>query len=554
MADAWALFGDDDDGDASRAHPSKPQSAPPPRASTHPFFTQTRECWCFHESPGAVSMATADEPVRIPSTAYLTTSLNLEGRVPPLVKEMRQRNLGTIAESLAAMAKAQTIENASGVINAAVRALGVIQPRDVMVATHVNASILLARAVKADRALDASTAARMNLETAEEKTKTKTTSDDSLNDAFHDAYVAAMAAAEASVLLAECALLVDDPPVEVEIGGSRNSDNSNRQTVGRNWIGARVVAACSACARFEGKSFLETERQSRMIGDHESSVKRPRDGINESDETHLRGNSRTSLPKRLRRLPIVMDDPLKTTVDVLTDGFVSRGMSLLKTADRVDCQHLTSIKFYNEYVSRNKPVVIAGVQLRDGWTLSSEVRDLQKLATKHGAAPVPVEKGVQNYGGIDADQTTTYALLSTFLGEYFSEESDGEAEAETDKNRIAYVSQHSLLHQAQELQTHFSVPEYCFGRISAVNAWLGTAGTVTHLHTDGAENLLCQVCGYKLVCLFPPSVAKEVYCETRNGNGLVNQCACVWYFPNPGALFADCPYVHCLPINRPIQD
>ena len=67
-----------------------------------------------------------------------------------------------------------------------------------------------------------------------------------------------------------------------------------------------------------------------------------------------------------------------------------------------------------------------------------------------------------------------------------------------------------------------------------MEAWLGTAGTVTHLHTGGAENLLCQVCGYKLVCLFPPSVAKEVYCETRNGNGSVNQCACVWYFPNPG--------------------
>jgi lysine-specific demethylase 8 len=30
------------------------------------------------------------------------------------------------------------------------------------------------------------------------------------------------------------------------------------------------------------------------------------------------------------------------------------------------------------------------------------------------------------------------------------------------------------------------------GRLAACNAWVGTAGTVTHLHTDQADNLLCQ--------------------------------------------------------------
>jgi hypothetical protein len=47
------------------------------------------------------------------------------------------------------------------------------------------------------------------------------------------------------------------------------------------------------------------------------------------------------------------------------------------------------------------------------------------------------------------------------------------------------------------------------GRLAAANAWVGTAGTVTHLHTDQADNLLCQVAGYKLVRVLGPGVAKR---------------------------------------------
>ena len=53
-----------------------------------------------------------------------------------------------------------------------------------------------------------------------------------------------------------------------------------------------------------------------------------------------------------------------------------------------------------------------------------------------------------------------------------------------------------------------AVPDLCLGRLRAANAWLGTANTTTHLHTDDAENLLCQVAGHKLARLFPPSCAR----------------------------------------------
>ena len=89
---------------------------------------------------------------------------------------------------------------------------------------------------------------------------------------------------------------------------------------------------------------------------------------------------------------------------------------------------------------------------------------------------------------------------------------------------VGYVSQHSLLHQCAGLQEHFSVPEQCMGRVAAANAWLGTFDTTTHLHTDEANNILCQIGGHKLVRLWPPEVGDACFhVETRGGNGAYNK-------------------------------
>lgn len=87
---------------------------------------------------------------------------------------------------------------------------------------------------------------------------------------------------------------------------------------------------------------------------------------------------------------------------------------------------------------------------------------------------------------------------------------------------VAYVSQHGLFHQLREtqasacrlhrpsphatgqlknmtrsplLQNDFTVPVYARGgaKLAMVNAWMGTRGTVTHLHTDEHDNFLAQV-------------------------------------------------------------
>ncbi|KAK3256354.1 hypothetical protein CYMTET_34506, partial [Cymbomonas tetramitiformis] len=49
------------------------------------------------------------------------------------------------------------------------------------------------------------------------------------------------------------------------------------------------------------------------------------------------------------------------------------------------------------------------------------------------------------------------------------------------------------------------------GELSKINAWIGTAGTVTPCHYDSYDNLLTQVVGYKYIKLFAPSQTPLLY-------------------------------------------
>ena len=86
---------------------------------------------------------------------------------------------------------------------------------------------------------------------------------------------------------------------------------------------------------------------------------------------------------------------------------------------------------------------------------------------------------------------------------------------------VAYVSQRACSttrYPGLDCSTPMNVfrpaaRQYCMGRLLSANAWLGTEGTVTHLHTDEADNLLCQVAGFKLVLIYPPETAPCMYEE-----------------------------------------
>jgi hypothetical protein len=70
----------------------------------------------------------------------------------------------------------------------------------------------------------------------------------------------------------------------------------------------------------------------------------------------------------------------------------------------------------------------------------------------------------------------------------------------------ACVYIHAYLHAHTHTHTHVTrhtnqdlePPVYCeCGNLEGVNAWFGTAGTVTPLHCDSYDNFLTQVVGFK---------------------------------------------------------
>jgi lysine-specific demethylase 8 len=510
MADAaWALFGDDDDDDVAASDEKAP---PPPRASAHPFFVATRDCWCPEPMDDARSPSMSREAAR--------ASLNLEGRVPALAASLRGRDMREPADALSGMLETPSARRASDVVAASVRALASDSSVDDIDASRLNAAILLARAVQADRALDAANEA-MPSDVGDDGRSIRLKLD------FAAASLArrlAMAAAEAAVLLAECALLVDDPSDDscrTRKGTKEGGDESSS----RRWIGARVAAASAAAARAE-RAYLRVVAGSRT---------RENENENENESERER--------VRLRPLSSAMDEHVRSVVSDLRRAAESKGTTHWGDADRVDARSSsvrTAASFYNAFVRENRPAVLRGVLARDAWRAPETFRDLHWLRETYGDTPVPVEvgsftpgRGYVSAGNDENDDEDTsrdafaesvaearkprYATLRRFLESYFAETA---ADA---KESVAYVSQHSLLHQLPGLQDHFAVPDLCLGRLRAANAWLGTANTTTHLHTDDAENLLCQVAGHKLVRLFPPSCGATVYAEKKKaGNGSVN--------------------------------
>jgi len=81
---------------------------------------------------------------------------------------------------------------------------------------------------------------------------------------------------------------------------------------------------------------------------------------------------------------------------------------------------------------------------------------------------------------------------------------------------IGYLAQHRLFMQIPLLVKDIIIPDYCALTGSDdqdvdLNIWFGPAGTVSPLHTDPRDNLLCQVIGRKFVRLISPNSAAAVY-------------------------------------------
>ena len=116
----------------------------------------------------------------------------------------------------------------------------------------------------------------------------------------------------------------------------------------------------------------------------------------------------------------------------------------------------------------------------------------------------------------------------------------------------AYCSQHPLFHQLPHLLQSFCVPAYGLGRIGMAppNAWIGTRGTVTTLHSDPDENLLCQVAGWKYVRLYARDQGDRLYARTLRAGTPTEFGTSPVRIERPDLvahpLFADAVYTECI--------
>lgn len=112
---------------------------------------------------------------------------------------------------------------------------------------------------------------------------------------------------------------------------------------------------------------------------------------------------------------------------------------------------------------------------------------------------VPVEIG-NSYS--ESSWGTTVMSVNSFIDKYILRQAP--------PKKMGYIAQHNLLDQVKELEKDIEIPFYAYcdphavrdeqqrdhareRHYPVVNAWLGPAGTVSPLHFDPHDNLLCQV-------------------------------------------------------------
>jgi hypothetical protein len=166
-------------------------------------------------------------------------------------------------------------------------------------------------------------------------------------------------------------------------------------------------------------------------------------------------------------------------------------------AARAAGPRLSPAAFLSQHVRPRAPAVLSGAL--DGWRALNLWRSCDWWRARWGHRTVPLEVGAPATGGWREEPHTVRDFVERFL-------SGGSGARE-----VAYLAQHELFAQLPELWRDFSVPAVLPAAPGSVNIWWGTAGTVTRLHFDTYDNLLCQVAGYKWVRLFPPGTAPALY-------------------------------------------
>ncbi|XP_055380478.1 bifunctional peptidase and arginyl-hydroxylase JMJD5 [Condylostylus longicornis] len=186
----------------------------------------------------------------------------------------------------------------------------------------------------------------------------------------------------------------------------------------------------------------------------------------------------------------------------------------------------TIIDFYEKYFLLKKPVLIRNII--NHWPAINKWRNLNYLLKIAGNRHVPIEIGKQ-YTSENWSQKLT--KMKDFLMRQFVPKSENTNSNDDDENypEIEYLAQHELFDQIPELKEDIRIPDYCFCIDNKTNsttnseestttdgirlnknndidikAWFGPENTISPMHNDPKNNILCQVFGRKKIILASP--------------------------------------------------
>jgi hypothetical protein len=138
---------------------------------------------------------------------------------------------------------------------------------------------------------------------------------------------------------------------------------------------------------------------------------------------------------------------------------------------------------------------------------------------------VPIEHGIiSEKGGMKEELMTIQAFVQHYLAKSVSQSVYTLGPTKEDIKRVAYLAQHQLFEQIEDLKKDVIIPTEC-GKAgpSQANVWIGTGGTRTPLHFDSYDNLFVQVVGSKYIRLYDKSETSKLYVIKGNGNTHTSQ-------------------------------
>ncbi|ETK90710.1 hypothetical protein L917_05389 [Phytophthora nicotianae] len=179
-------------------------------------------------------------------------------------------------------------------------------------------------------------------------------------------------------------------------------------------------------------------------------------------------------------------------------------------------------EFRRTVVLQNEPVIIT--EAMEFWPALGRAagperawKNVKYLRRVAGLRTVPVEIGSSYLGNDWGQQLMT---LNEFLDRHILPPLDKENDHPVSPRKLGYLAQHRLFDQIPALGRDIMTPDYCTVQRDedvdddediTTNCWFGPGGTVSPLHFDPKDNVLCQVVGAKYLRLYAPDENEKLY-------------------------------------------